>query len=608
MRRWVRAAALCAVGLGALWVVAVIVTGGFSFSVGSRTFSSHEPMRPLYWITLPFALFVWANGVERTARACSAWIARIDHRFAALALTLGTFAIGVTYASTAAIASDSYGYVSQADLWLRSDLRIPQPWAALAPWPDSVRTFSPIAYRPAGAGTPTDLVPIYSPGLPMLMAAAKSLGGHGAVFLVVPFAGAVLVLATWGIGRRWGSSATGLIAALFVATSPTFLCMLAVPMSDVPAAACWTVGFYLLLRPGVAAGLGAGVAAGLAILIRPNLVWLAGPPGVWLLWHAFRSSPESRGVAIARLFGFSLGVIAAALFIAALNARLYGSPLQSGYGPLGPLFAVSNIGINARNYLRWLIDSQTPLILVGLAAVVWPARKIWPAVGDRTILWMVSACVAGLWVFYLLYVPWNEWGFLRFFLISWPFIMLGLAAVIVAVSRMGPGWLVLCTWIVVLLGMREFNDSRLRGAFEGGRGDREFVAAALATQAAIPATSVVLAELHSGSLRYYGGRMTIDYVWLDRAWLDRAVTWLDEHGAPSYALLGREEVRAFRAHFDGSAMLARLDAPPVFVFPETGLALYALSASFPGPAQALRFDPGQLRSVPPAAPFPFGFR
>ena len=194
--------------------------------------------------------------VERTARACSAWIARIDHRFAAMALTLGTFAIGVTYATTAAIASDSYGYVSEADLWLRSDLRIPQPWAAEAPWPNSARTFSPIAYRPAGTGNPTDLVPVYSPGLPLLMAAAKSVGGQGAVFLVVPLAGAVLVLATWGIGRRWGSSATGLIAALFVASSPIFLCMLAVPMSDVPAAACWTLAFYLLLRPGVAAGVG----------------------------------------------------------------------------------------------------------------------------------------------------------------------------------------------------------------------------------------------------------------------------------------------------------------------------------------------------------------
>src|SRR4249920_1022962 len=93
-RSLVRTAALGASGLGALWVMGVVVTGGFSFSVGSRTLSSHEPMRPLYWTTVPLALFVWTNGVQQTARACSAWIARIDHRFAAIALALGTLVIG----------------------------------------------------------------------------------------------------------------------------------------------------------------------------------------------------------------------------------------------------------------------------------------------------------------------------------------------------------------------------------------------------------------------------------------------------------------------------------------------------------------------------------
>ena len=301
-------------------------------------------------------------------------------------------------------------------------------------------------------------------------------------------------------------------------------------------------------------------------------------------------------------------MIAAALFIAAAQCALYGSPLQSGYGDLGPLFAVSNIGINVRNYLRWLIDSQTPLILIGLAAVVWPARRIWPAVTDRTIFWVVGACVVGLWIFYLLYVPWTRMGI--------PAVLPDRLALHDARARRrhrgcfanGSRQARALHRARCAAGIREFNDSRLRGAFEGGRGDREFVAAALATQAAIPATSVVLAELHSGSLRYYGGRMTMNYVWLDGAWLDRAVSWLDEHGASSYALLSREEAVAFRAHFDGSARLARLDAPPVFVFPETGLALYALSAPFPGPTQALRFDPGQLRSVPPVAPVPFGFR
>jgi 4-amino-4-deoxy-L-arabinose transferase-like glycosyltransferase len=607
-RSLARSAAAIALVLSALWVVVVVVTGGFSVSIGGRIIASHEPMRPLYWSILPLAVFVWANGVDRTARTWSSWIARIDHRVAAGVLTVGTLAIGVTYATTSVVGSDAYGYVSEADLWLRSDLRVPQPWVAEVPWPNAALTFSPLAYRPAGTGSPTDLVPVYSPGLPLLMAAAKRIGGHPAVFLVVPIAGALLVLATWGIGRRLGSSSAGLIAALFVASSPTVLFMLAMPMSDVPAAACWAVGFYLLLRPGVAVAVGAGVAAGLTVLIRPNLIWLAGPPVMWLLWRAIRPAPESRGVALARLVGFSLGVIASAAFIAIMNARLYGSPLRSGYGDLGPLFSASNVGINAHRYLSWLVASQTPLIVIGLAAVVWPARQIWPEVRDRTIFWVAGACVVGLWIFYLFYLPFDEWWFLRFLLISWPFIMLGLAAVIVAVARWSPVGLIVCTVLVVLLGIREFNDSRIRGAFGLWRSDREFVAAALATRETISPTSVVFSQLHSGSVRYYGGRMTIEYVWMDEAWLDRAIAWLDAHGAPSFALLSREEVGDFKARFSGSATVARLDAHPVFEFQETGLALYALSTPFSGPTQALQFNPHALRSVPPVTPSPFGFR
>ena len=590
--------ALGLVTLGAIWSLSVVVTGGFSFSIGGRIFSSREPMRPLYWTMAPLALFVWANGIEPTAKVWSSWIDRIDHRLAAAVLTIVTFALGAGYATTAVGGSDAYGYVSEADLWLRADLRVPQPWVNIVPWPEAARTFAPMAYRPAGTGNPTDLVPVYSPGLPLLMAAAKGIGGQAALFLVVPLSGAVLVLTTWGIGRRLGSSAAGLIAALFVASSPAFLFMLVTPMSDVAAAACWAACFYFLLRPGAKPGILAGLSAGLAILIRPNLVWLAMPAAMWLTLNVWRRTErEERVTTITRLVAFSVGVGTAAVFVGVLNARLYGSPLQSGYGELGPLFGLSNMTINARNYLRWLVESQTPLIVIGVLAALWPLRRIWPTVTDRTALWVASAWVAGIWIFYCFYVPFDEWWFLRFLLISWPFMMLGLAAVLVYVSRRNAIGFVLSACLVLVLGVREFNDSRVRGAFELWRADREFVAAALATRDAIPATSVVFSELHSGSARYYGGRMTLEYTWLDPGWLDRAVAWLAEHRAPSYALLTQSEVRAFKARFTGATTLACLEAPPVFRFSDTGLALYALNSPYQGSTRELTYDPSRLRSI-----------
>jgi len=93
--------------------------------------------------------------------------------------------------------------------------------------------------------------------------------------------------------------------------------------------------------------------------------------------------------------------------------------------------------------------------------------------------------------------------------------------------------------------------------------------------------------------------MTLEFAWLDRDWLDRAVAWLDQHGSASYALLSRDEVRAFKERFAGASIISRFDAPPVFVYAESGLALYALSAPFSGDTRLLTFDPHELRSVPP---------
>ena len=54
----------------------------------------------------------------------------------------------------------------------------------------------------------------------------------------------------------------------------------------------------------------------------------------------------------------------------------------------------------------------------------------------------------------------------------------------------------------------------------------------------------VLTWLHSGSVRYYAGRVTMRYDLLDRDWLDRAVEWLNARGVAVYALLDRASIDA----------------------------------------------------------------
>ena len=57
--------------------------------------------------------------------------------------------------------------------------------------------------------------------------------------------------------------------------------------------------------------------------------------------------------------------------------------------------------------------------------------------------------------------------------------------------------------------------------------------------------SVIFSMQHSGSLRYYAGRMSLRFDNLERAWLDRAVSWLEAHGVQSYLLVEEWEEPEF---------------------------------------------------------------
>jgi hypothetical protein len=83
-----RAVALAATVLAAAWAAVLIVVGGFEIQIGSWRLSSHQPMRPILWGTLPLAMFVWANGVRRTADSCRQVLERLNHTVVAIGLAL----------------------------------------------------------------------------------------------------------------------------------------------------------------------------------------------------------------------------------------------------------------------------------------------------------------------------------------------------------------------------------------------------------------------------------------------------------------------------------------------------------------------------------------
>ena len=335
---------------GALWALAIWLVGGFTIALPGVTIQSHDPFRPLAVGAIAAAhLCRDARAAEcrGASRHRSPFFSRCALRLPASRATRGRRAAPT---STRTCRRPSCG--------CSGNLTVPVPLAATAPWPERCVTFAPHGFRPAVSGPA--LVPVTAPGLPLLMAAAKAIAGHCAMFLVTPLSGALLVWVTFLIGRRLESDALGLAAAWLVATSPAVLAMLVSPMSDVPAAAFWAIAIYFALGHTQRSALFAGLAASAAILIRPNLAPLAVVLVIWKFWSGQRAttrqsarSHERQAVQAFRpVLPLIAGTIPGCLFIAWINNTLYGSPLASGYGSLSALFSLSHIATNLRAVRR----------------------------------------------------------------------------------------------------------------------------------------------------------------------------------------------------------------------------------------------------------------
>lgn len=483
----------------------------------------------------------------------------------AVTLAAAVFAVGAAFGTMTASGADSYGYVSQGERWLGGGLVEPAPWIAEVPWPNAAWTLSPLGYRPHHARRTPAIVPVYAPGLPLLMAGAKAVGGACAPYLVVPLAGAILVLATFALGRRLDDPEAGLVAALLVATSPTLLFMLMWPMSDVTVAAAWAVAFLCSLGRGTGSALGAGAAAAVAVLVRPNHA-----PGVVLLGLVFllrerRAIAHGRAAGLARVAAYGAPVAVAIGFTAAIHRELYGSVFHSGYGPLATIFAPSRASANLPHYLSRLGEAETPLAWIGLAIALVPLRRFRPRVADRVPLVVIALFVAALWAQYAFYLTFGEWWYLRFLLATWPFVMLGSATAILAATRRLPHRRLLVAAAVAAVACRNVGFAVEHGVTRLWREEHRYPVVARAVRERTEPGSVVLAMQHSGSVRHYAGRRTLRYDILDGEWLDRAVEWLEARGAPAYLVADDWELPAIRKRFGSQRTLERL-ARPIFVY------------------------------------------
>ena len=167
---------------------------------------------------------------------------------AACLLAAGVFALAWTFGARSAGGAASLGYVSQAYLWLDGNLWIDNGLARAVPWPNAPESLTPLGYRRRDS---TASVPTYSPGVPLIMAAFAAFGGACGPYLVVPVFGGLLVAATFLLGMRLTNQpGAALMAAVLMATSPTFLVNVIVPMSDTVTTALWALSLCALTWPG----------------------------------------------------------------------------------------------------------------------------------------------------------------------------------------------------------------------------------------------------------------------------------------------------------------------------------------------------------------------
>jgi len=492
---------------------------------------------------------------------------------AALA-ALAALAVATHWGAFAVGGSDSYGYVSQAEMWAQGRMSVLVPRALSMPWPNAESTAIPLGYR-LSRKTPGALVPVYPPGLPLVMAAFRTLGGREGPFFVVPVLGALSVWLTFLLGRSLAGPAAGALAAVLLAASPIFLYQVTQPMSDVPAMAWWLAAIVLLVRPTDLCAAAGGAMVSLAVMTRPNLAPLSVVVAGLLL-------AQCRGMgwrlACRRLALFGLAALPACGALAWINTVWYGAWYRSGYGALDRLFSASHVPLNLRRYAGWLVDTHTPLVLAGLLT---PALLKRSGLARPALVWTCWAFALGVFAIYLPYTPWDAWWFIRFLLPGLPpLLVLGVAGGLAAASAVAPRRST-CVAAVAVTAVAAFFvwTAADRGVFQLAAHARRFPDAGGWIARETPPGSVVFAEEHIGSVRYYADRLTIGWIGFAPEWLDYAVDALRARQVPVYAVFDGEEERGFRARFRGTRTVAHLDDGSVARF--RAVRIYELRAAGP---------------------------
>jgi hypothetical protein len=458
-----------------------------------------------------------------------------------------------TYLSTTCGGADSYGYVSAGQRILAGRLIQPEPLAAVLPFPNGIDAASPLGY----VASPTTLnasIPMYPLGLPALMAVATLLFGRNGPFVVAPLMGVVLLAGAYWIALSWyRERILALLAAALVALNPLVFTYSIQPMSDVPAAAALLLAVAALCHTPSRPWLAGAAAAG-AVLMRPALAPAAVALAV-VAFHAASREHSPHAVRLSSTVRYLAPVGCGIALQAALQWYLYGSVFTSGYGGVASLFSLERLAINLRSYGYWAFFALGPVTVSAFAIGLATSTRL-----PRLVTALTAASVGLPYAFYRTY---DHWETLRFLLPAIAIAMIPAAAGLVFASRRGMGpraGSVVAVAVAAAIALTWMSWLRSNDVFAMPQHEVRHRLAGEMVMRATPADAVVLSLQHSGSLRYYAERQTVNWDRIPSGALGASVKSLQDHGLAVFLLIDSDAERTIFDKRHGSDLAGWLPA------------------------------------------------
>jgi hypothetical protein len=276
------------------------------------------------------------------------------------------------------------------------------------------------------------------------------------------------------------------------------------------------------------------------VLIRPAL----GPAAIAVAVVTRLNPVRSHWTLPLYLIPLSMAVA----LLASLQWHLYGHPLRAGYGQVTGLFAWQAASANLSIFGRWAGPTLGVAWFAFLALGVAVSRR-----GPRLLLALVAVAVTLPYVFYR---PYDHWETLRFLLpivaVATPLVAAGLLAVarhasaslsvlLAALVVAAVAW----SW-TLWLGRNQVFTMPVHEA-------RHRLAGEMVAQTT-PASAVIIALQHSGSLRYYSGRQTLNWSGIPAAAFAATVRVLREQGRSVYVMIDSDAERALFVEQHGDVL------------------------------------------------------